>query len=66
MNRFSILKPFNVDEKFKLCVDAINFFSVFSNEEMCRKLAIEREKNKDFPLSDFDFLRFLKKNGDSS
>lgn len=61
MARFSILRPLNVDEKFRVCIDAINFFSVLSNEEMCRKLSIEREQNKTYPLSDFDFLKYLEK-----
>ncbi len=61
MARFSILKPLNVDKKFKVCIEAINFFSALSNKEMCKKLAIEREESKTYPLSDFDFLRYLKK-----
>lgn len=59
MARYSILKPFNVDEKLNVCVYALKFFSALSNKEMCRELGIETEENKTYPLSDFDLLRYL-------
>ncbi len=43
------------------CTHAINFFSVMTNHEMCEVLSIENEPNKTYPLSDFDFLKYLKK-----
>jgi len=63
MAQYSILKPFNVnvEEKLMICSNAINFFSVMTNRKMCEILSIQCEPNKTYPLSDFNFLQYLKK-----
>ncbi|MDB5971581.1 MAG: Trypsin [Hydrocarboniphaga sp.] len=61
--RFSKLRPLNVEERVRLVFLALNFFSPLNYEKSCLDLGRTPEKGKSVPFEGNDFIEYLTRTG---
>jgi S1-C subfamily serine protease len=57
--RFSILRPFSIEERITVAYQAVDFFSTAQYKQKCLDLGKNYEESKIYPFSTLEFMKYL-------